>query len=43
VAVISSALMGTISGSAMANVITTGSVTIPAMKRTGYPATTPGR
>ena len=38
VAVISSALTGTISGSAMANVLTTGTVTIPLMKRTGYPA-----
>jgi TRAP transporter 4TM/12TM fusion protein len=38
VAVVSSALTGTISGSAMANVLTTGTVTIPLMKRTGYPA-----
>ncbi len=37
VAVVSSALTGTISGSAMANVLTTGTVTIPLMKRTGYP------
>lgn len=37
VAVISSAMTGTISGSAMANVLTTGTVTIPLMKRTGYP------
>ena len=38
VAVISSAMTGTISGSAMANVLTTGTLTIPLMKRTGYPA-----
>jgi TRAP transporter 4TM/12TM fusion protein len=36
VAVISSALMGTISGSAVANVVGTGSVTIPMMKKMGY-------
>ncbi|TDA69724.1 MAG: TRAP transporter permease [Clostridia bacterium] len=36
IAVIASALMGTISGSAMGNVATTGSFTIPLMKRTGY-------
>ena len=36
IAVISSALMGTISGNAVANVATTGAVTIPLMKRTGY-------
>ena len=35
-AVVSSALMGTISGSAIANVATTGVFTIPLMKRTGY-------
>ncbi|MEL7565249.1 MAG: TRAP transporter fused permease subunit [Dehalobacterium sp.] len=35
-AIISSALMGTISGSAIANVVTTGSFTIPLMKRVGY-------
>jgi TRAP transporter 4TM/12TM fusion protein len=35
-AVISSALMGTISGSAIANVVTTGTFTIPLMKRVGY-------
>lgn len=38
VAVVSSALTGTISGSAMANVLTTGTLTIPLMRRTGYPA-----
>ena len=37
VAVISSALFGSISGSASANVASTGSVTLPAMKRLGYP------
>jgi TRAP transporter 4TM/12TM fusion protein len=36
IAVISSALMGTISGNAVANVATTGAVTIPLMKKTGY-------
>ena len=36
VAVISSALFGTISGSSTANVFTTGSFTIPAMIRLGY-------
>lgn len=35
-AVVSSALMGTISGSAIANVATTGVFTIPLMKKTGY-------
>jgi len=38
VAVISSGLFGTISGSAVANVLGTGSFTIPMMKRIGYPA-----
>lgn len=37
VAVLSSALYGTISGSASANTASTGMVTIPAMKRLGYP------
>jgi len=36
VAVIASAITGTISGSGVANVATTGSFTIPLMKRTGY-------
>ena len=36
-AVVSSALFGTISGSAVANVVGTGTFTIPLMKRTGYP------
>jgi TRAP transporter 4TM/12TM fusion protein len=35
-AVISSALFGTISGSAVANVVATGVFTIPLMKKTGY-------
>ncbi len=35
-AVVSSALMGTISGNAASNVVTTGTFTIPLMKRTGY-------
>jgi TRAP transporter 4TM/12TM fusion protein len=38
VAVVSSALMGSVSGSAVGNVVTTGSITIPLMKRMGYPA-----
>jgi len=37
VAVISSALFGTMSGSVISNVVSTGSMTIPTMKRTGYP------
>ncbi|KAA3632152.1 MAG: hypothetical protein DWQ08_03935, partial [Proteobacteria bacterium] len=37
VAVISSGMLGSISGSAVANVMTTGSITIPLMKRLGYP------
>ncbi|NIC06783.1 TRAP transporter permease [Billgrantia bachuensis] len=37
VAVISSALMGSISGSASANVASTGAITIPSMVRLGYP------
>ena len=36
VAVISSALQGTISGSSVANVVGSGSFTIPMMKKTGY-------
>lgn len=36
VAVISSALMGTVSGSSVANTVGTGSFTIPMMKRIGY-------
>ncbi|MEZ5842404.1 MAG: TRAP transporter fused permease subunit [Hyphomicrobiaceae bacterium] len=37
VSVLSSALFGSISGSASANVASTGAVTLPAMKRLGYP------
>ncbi len=36
VAVLTSALFGSISGSSVANVVTTGSFTIPLMKRTGF-------
>ncbi len=35
-AVVASAFLGTVSGSAVANVVTTGSFTIPLMKRLGY-------
>ena len=38
VAVIASGFFGSLTGSPMTNVIGTGSFTIPAMKRTGYPA-----
>lgn len=38
VAVLASALMGMINGSAIANVATTGTITIPLMKKTGYKA-----
>ena len=37
VSVLSSALFGSISGSASANVASTGAITIPAMRRLGYP------
>lgn len=37
-AVVASALQGTISGSSVANVVSTGSITIPLMKKTGYRA-----
>jgi len=37
VAIFSSAFMGTISGSSIANTVTTGALTIPAMKKVGYP------
>ncbi len=36
-AVVASALMGTMSGSSVANVATTGAITIPMMKKLGYP------
>ena len=42
VAIFSSALMGTVSGSAMGNVVATGSFTIPLMKKIGYPGTFAG-
>jgi TRAP transporter 4TM/12TM fusion protein len=38
VSVVSSALFGTVSGSAVANVAVDGAITIPMMKRAGYPA-----
>jgi TRAP transporter 4TM/12TM fusion protein len=38
VAIFSSAMLGTISGSSIANTVTTGALTIPAMKKVGYPA-----
>ena len=38
VAIFASGLMGSISGSVVSNVVTTGAVTIPAMKRTGFTA-----
>ncbi len=38
VAVVSSSLFGTVSGSAVSNVVLDGAITIPMMKRTGYPA-----
>jgi len=37
VAVVSSTLFGTVSGSAVSNVAVDGAITIPMMKRTGYP------
>ena len=36
-AVVSSGLMGTVSGSSVANVLTTGTFTIPLMRKAGYP------
>ena len=42
VAVVSSALQASISGSVISNVMTSGSVTIPAMKRTGFSASYAG-
>ncbi|WP_456477876.1 TRAP transporter permease [Geoglobus ahangari] len=41
-AVVSSGLMGTVSGSSVANVLTTGTFTIPLMKKAGYPSETAG-
>ena len=37
VAIFASGLFGSLSGSVVTNILTTGSMTIPAMKRTGYP------
>lgn len=37
VSIFASGLMGSVSGSVVSNVLTTGVVTIPAMKRTGFP------
>ena len=42
IAVIASGLMGMISGSAVANVATVGTFTIPAMKKSGYDKTFAG-
>jgi len=42
VGVVSSALQGSISGSVISNVISSGVITIPAMKRTGFSATYAG-
>jgi TRAP transporter 4TM/12TM fusion protein len=36
--IVASGFFGSISGSSISNVLTTGAVTIPTMKRTGYPA-----
>jgi len=38
VSVVSSAFMASLSGSVISNIVTTGSMTIPAMKKTGYSA-----
>ena len=42
VAIVSSGLFGMLSGSPTSNVLTTGTLTIPTMKRCGYPATYAG-
>ena len=42
VAILSSGLMGSMSGSVITNILTTGTLTIPTMKRTGIPAATAG-
>jgi TRAP transporter 4TM/12TM fusion protein len=42
VAIFSSGLLGSMSGSVISNVVTTGTMTIPAMKRTGFRAATAG-
>ena len=41
-AILASGLTGMISGSSIANVVTTGTFTIPIMKKTGFPATKAG-
>ncbi len=41
-AVVASGLTGLVSGSSVANVVTTGTFTIPLMKKTGYPPTKAG-
>ncbi|MGD9805634.1 MAG: TRAP transporter permease, partial [Hyphomicrobiaceae bacterium] len=38
VAILSSGFFGSLSGSVISNVVTTGQITIPTMKRTGYPS-----
>ena len=38
VAVVSSGIMGSLSGSVISNILTTGPITIPTMKKSGYPA-----
>ena len=43
VAVVSSSLFGTVSGSAVANVMVDGPITIPLMKRTGFGLRSPPR
>ena len=40
VAIVASGLFGSLSGSVVTNVLTTGAMTIPAMKRAGYPGRT---
>jgi TRAP transporter 4TM/12TM fusion protein len=42
VAILSSGLMGSMSGSVVTNVLTTGQLTIPAMKRSGFSSTAAG-
>ena len=42
VCALSSAMFGTVTGSAVANVMATGSITIPTMKRLGYPSSFAG-
>lgn len=38
VSVLSSGILGSLSGSVISNILTTGPITIPTMKKTGYPA-----